>query len=536
MKKYLLLFLLWGVFGNAQYNLFARQNFAHKAVSNGTNTEIGGIASTISTPALLASKLGISVSAISNFTIVGSDIKCKITGSYGLPNAAFAAYSSTPNCTYYYDYDNLVNSIAGEVFDRAANLFEIKLKGVVNIIDNGQFRGTKVKIFDFPNLTSITGLNNFSDFSPNFGLITNIYIPNTTTLGATAGNDGVFGGMTGSPIIYVNPYLATNNAGSPDGDLTAAIYSGSTIRYVTNFTAPNTITDLSAGTIYNTAIQLNFTPPSSTNAIDYYECYANGVLKNTITGSGEYITGLTTSTNYNITVIAVDIFYNKSIVSNNVNQSSNTTSAVPIAGLVSYYKLDSNSNDSFGSNNGTDTAISYVAGKVNNAASFNGTTSTIVKASSSFDFFGSQNLSFSFWFKATSMPASVIDLISVQEVGTPATIDKTIRLHSNGSVSFYCYDGAVKVAQSAAALVTIGNWYHVVGVFDGSNVKVYLNGALRATTACTGSFNFTAPQLTFGKSAAGVLNGLIDETQIYNTAKTQVEIDLLYNSGIGTTL
>jgi len=30
MRKYIILFLLWGVFGNAQYNLFARQNFAHK--------------------------------------------------------------------------------------------------------------------------------------------------------------------------------------------------------------------------------------------------------------------------------------------------------------------------------------------------------------------------------------------------------------------------------------------------------------------------------------------------------------------------
>lgn len=30
MKKYIILFLLWGVFGNAQYNLFARQNFAGK--------------------------------------------------------------------------------------------------------------------------------------------------------------------------------------------------------------------------------------------------------------------------------------------------------------------------------------------------------------------------------------------------------------------------------------------------------------------------------------------------------------------------
>lgn len=34
MRKCLILFLLWGFFGNAQYNLFARQNFAKKIVAN----------------------------------------------------------------------------------------------------------------------------------------------------------------------------------------------------------------------------------------------------------------------------------------------------------------------------------------------------------------------------------------------------------------------------------------------------------------------------------------------------------------------
>ena len=45
--------------------------------------------------------------------------------------------------------------------------------------------------------------------------------------------------------------------------------------------------------------------------------------------------------------------------------------------LISYYKLDSNSNDSVGTNNGTDTSVSYVAGKIGNSGSFNGSTSII---------------------------------------------------------------------------------------------------------------------------------------------------------------
>lgn len=86
---------------------------------------------------------------------------------------------------------------------------------------------------------------------------------------------------------------------------------------------PNPITDLSAGTIYNTAIKLNFTPPSSTNAIDYYDLYLNGILQSQrITASGQYVIGLTPSTNYDITLKAVDIFHNKSVVSNIVALST----------------------------------------------------------------------------------------------------------------------------------------------------------------------------------------------------------------------
>lgn len=50
--------------------------------------------------------------------------------------------------------------------------------------------------------------------------------------------------------------------------------------------------------------------------------------------------------------------------------------------FVSHYKLNSNSNDSIGTNNGTDTSISYVSGIKWNAASYNGTSSKITLTSS----------------------------------------------------------------------------------------------------------------------------------------------------------
>ena len=118
--------------------------------------------------------------------------------------------------------------------------------------------------------------------------------------------------------------MATINAGGVEGYLANAISRGATVRYVTNFTPPNPITTLTSGTVTSTTIQLNFTPPTgSTNAIDYYEVWLNGVDSGkTVTASGQNVTGLTTATSYDIELITVDIFYNKSVKSNKITVST----------------------------------------------------------------------------------------------------------------------------------------------------------------------------------------------------------------------
>jgi len=359
MKKYILILLLaFSLGGNAQYNLFARQNFAYKVVSNGTNTEIGGVASSIGTPTLLAAKLGILESRITNFSIVGSDIKCKITGSYSIPSNAF---QNNTAITYYKDISGLVTTI---------NTYSFGI-----ITDN-------FKEAYFPNATSVSN-NGFSCANSQFPNIDIIYLPRCTVLGSSqASSNGIFGETYRAYIrkLYVDVSLSTCNAGSPDPDLTTYTSLTGNVVYVTNFTPPSQISDLSSGTIDNTAIQLNFTAPSSANAIDYYEVYINGVYNNKISGSGGYANGLISSTSYNITLKAVDIFYNKSFLSNSIVQTtaSSPINIIPTSNIVAYYKLENNSLDSSGSNNGTATDISYSEGLVQKAANFNATTSKIV--------------------------------------------------------------------------------------------------------------------------------------------------------------
>ena len=271
------------------------------------NTFIGGMASTITTSVALATRLAIASNRITNFKIVGSNIECRISGSYSIPVGCF---QSNTSITYYRDTDNLVVSIGGTAFSGTTLITELDLAGVLN---SGSYYGSNINRIIFKNCTTVPAFG-----FANSGNVKLIYIPNATSLGGTSGNNDVFLIGSGSPsfsgrLLYVHPSLATNNAGAPDGDLAYAISQGAIVRYVTNFTAPNPITNLSVGNVYGTAVQLNFTAPTgSTNAIDYYEVYANGVYKNNISGSGGYATGLNLNTAYTIDVKPVDIFYNKS--------------------------------------------------------------------------------------------------------------------------------------------------------------------------------------------------------------------------------
>lgn len=289
------------------------------------NTFIGGVASTITTSGALATKLAIASNRITNFKIVGSNIECRISGSYVMTENC---WNGDTSIIYYYDKDGLVSNLLNFSFANTPNLKRLEFKGVINltggyIVRYDVLTSRKIEVF-LDNCISITSVAFYDGYYHNLL----IYAPRVTVLGASPSvNNNVFYRVKTGSTLYLNPFLQTSNAGAEEADVAYTRGLGTTIRYVTNFTAPNPITNLSVGTIYGTAVQLNFTAPSSTNAIEFYEVYVNGVYKNNISGSGSYATGLSLNTAYTIEVKPVDIFYNKSTS----NVVSATTANAPVA-------------------------------------------------------------------------------------------------------------------------------------------------------------------------------------------------------------
>jgi hypothetical protein len=77
----------------------------------------------------------------------------------------------------------------------------------------------------------------------------------------------------------------------------------------------------------------------------------------------------------------------------------------------------------------------------------------------------------------------------------------------------------------------LNTWTHLVGTWDGQNLKLYINGILINSTLALGSFgNLGNPNITIGATwnRYEFFNGTIDEVRIYNRALTEEEIRARY--------
>lgn len=75
------------------------------------------------------------------------------------------------------------------------------------------------------------------------------------------------------------------------------------------------------------------------------------------------------------------------------------------------------------------------------------------------------------------------------------------------------------------------DWAHVCGTYDGSFMKLYLNGALVVSGSATGSITTSTGSLVFGHDGSGgnSLIGRIDEIKLWKTALTADQVLAVYN-------
>jgi hypothetical protein len=198
---------------------------------------------------------------------------------------------------------------------------------------------------------------------------------------------------------------------------------------------------------------------------------------------------------------------------------------------ISYWKLDEssgNASDSVGSNTLTNVGTAtYSAGKINNGVNLNGSSQYFTFGTSPQT--GAGSWSVNVWVK-TSASGSNNEFMFW---GSNST-DNGIDLYKNSSnklqSNFY---GGGGIATSTTSINT-GSWVMCTVTYDGTNIRVYVNGVLENTGANrTGAISGSNRYVGADGGAGNFWNGSLDELGTWNVTLTANDINLLYNAGLG---
>jgi len=225
-----------------------------------------------------------------------------------------------------------------------------------------------------------------------------------------------------------------------------------------------------------------------------------------------------------------------------------TTMAQPSDGLVAYYPFNGNAKDESG--NGNDGVVHGAVltedrfGNSDGAYQFDGL-DDFIDLGNDESINPTEAMSLVAWYK----PESFVG------VGNNAIIDKGYFSHVDPYYQYhlgvtgdsytppakftFCESvgGELSFVKTEASFWEADNWYFLVGTYDGSYVKLYVNGELIGSESASGSIDYYGQNAYIAKfsNVDSFTPGTIDDIRIYDRALSESEIQQLYNPPISPT-
>jgi hypothetical protein len=173
-----------------------------------------------------------------------------------------------------------------------------------------------------------------------------------------------------------------------------------------------------------------------------------------------------------------------------------------------------------------------VAAETNKAVAFNGTTGTVrVPAAAAFNL--TRSISLEAWIKPASLPASGV-------FRSVLTKGEAYSLQFNGPRLEFTVmqSGTRRRLQTPAGVIVAGGTYHVVGTFDGTTQRLYVNGTQVASAALSGAASTSTNPLFIGSwdGTQEFFNGTIDEAAVYGTVLSAAQVRAHYDAASAATI
>jgi hypothetical protein len=233
------------------------------------------------------------------------------------------------------------------------------------------------------------------------------------------------------------------------------------------------------------------------------------------------------------------VIENKLII-NALNWVSSSTGSTDQNQLVAHWSFDEGSGstaaDSSGNGNAGTLVNSpqWVNGISGNALLFSGSNNVAVPSSTSLAMSGGAAMTLEGWIKPSAAIDSSTLLLTVVDYGNKYGFQASGTPDSSGGISIGFFVDTTKYGTSSPRAFSttkqwnVNTWYYIVGTYDGSNIKIYVNGELETTVQSSGTLTGNAGYpLSIGSYYQGgrfYFAGTIDEVKIYNYARTPQQI------------
>lgn len=147
------------------------------------------------------------------------------------------------------------------------------------------------------------------------------------------------------------------------------------------------------------------------------------------------------------------------------------------------------------------------------------------------------------WIKVTGTPSADTIIAGFFNGYAATTYDKVLYLDTARKLRFYAFDvtaSAAKYTPAGASAIPVNQWVHVVGVYDGTRLRAYVNGAEVGSILASSTYaGYTVNNVFLrGKDGgtpaafAGTLAASLDEFAVYNTGLSAARIAAHYAAGI----
>lgn len=202
-----------------------------------------------------------------------------------------------------------------------------------------------------------------------------------------------------------------------------------------------------------------------------------------------------------------------------------------MSGLVGFWSLaessgranDLSGNGNHGTVNGATQGVWGRGGLT--AYSFDGTDDTVTVGESGADEIINAPITVSVWARKRTTTSGV-DIFDYESTRLHLAYEK----NASDGLEFNIYDGSQNTATTGVTITD--EWFHILGTFDGSDMRVYVNGNLEGTASASNINDGIGGIYIGGQATSGQYwDGSIADVRVYSRVLSPQEVQTLYEWG-----